>query len=117
MSEATMKRLNLGFRFVLEMLVLVALFLFGLGLSDEPLIAVPLALMLPALVMIVWGLFVAPKASRRLEDPVRLVVELLIWFVGVLAFGFAVGWILAILFGMAVFINLGLMFYWGQRGA
>ena len=112
-----MKQLNLVFRFVLEMLVLVALFLFGLGLSGEAFIAVPLALMLPAAVMVVWGLFVAPRASRRLKDPVRLGVELVIWFVGVLAFAFVVGLFVAILFGLAVLINLALMFYWGQRGA
>ncbi len=117
MDEGSMKGLNLAFRFVLEMLVLVALFLFGLSLSDETLVATVPALGLPLIVMIVWGLFVAPKANRRLEDPTRLAVELVIWFVGVLAFSFAVSWILGILFGLAVLISLALMFYWGQRGA
>ena len=117
MNESSMKRLNLVFRFVLEMFVLVALFLFGLGLSDELVISLVPALILPVIVMTVWGLFVAPKANRRLDDPARLGVELVIWFAGVLAFGFAVSWILGILFGLAVLISLALMFYWGQRGA
>jgi hypothetical protein len=112
-----MRRLNLGFRFILEMLALVALFLFGLSLSDDLPVQLVLAICLPLLAMTVWGLFVAPKASRRLDDPARLAVELVVWFAGVLAFGFAVSWILAILFGLAVFISLVLMFYWGQRGA
>ena len=116
MHEQTMKGLNLGFRFVLEMLVLVALFLFGWSLSDSLPVQLVLGLGLPAIVIVVWGLFVAPKASRRLADPVRLAVELVIWFAGVLAFGFAVSWLLALLFGMAVFVSLVLMFYWGQRG-
>ena len=46
----------------------------------------------------------------------RLGVELGVWFVGVLAFGFAVGWIVAILFGLAVLTSLALMFLLGQRG-
>ncbi len=116
MSEQTMKNLNMAFRFILEMLVLLALFLLGWSRTDSLPVQLFLALAMPAAVMIVWGLFVAPKASRRLDDPARLALELVIWAVGVLAFGFAVSWILAILFGLAVFISLGLMFYWGQRG-
>ncbi len=117
MNERSMKNLNLAFRFILEMLVLLALFLLGMSLSDSLAIQLILALGMPLAVMVVWGLLVAPKASRRLDDPLRLVVELVIWFAGALAFGFAVSWILAILFGLAVMISLGLMFFWGQRGA
>lgn len=116
MDEYTLKRLNAAFRFVLEMLALVALFLLGLGLSDSFIIQLTLAVALPLLAMIVWGAFVAPKATRRLEDPARLVVESGVWLAGALAFGLAVSWIVAILFALAVIISLTLMFYWGQRG-
>ena len=116
MDEKSMKSLNLAFRFVLELLALVALFLFGWSLSDSLWVQLILGLGLPAIVMVVWGLFVAPKASRRLDDPARLAVEAVIWFAGMLAFGFVVSWILAVLFGLAVLISLALMFYWGQRG-
>jgi hypothetical protein len=111
-----MKNLNLAFRFVLELVVLVAVFLFGLWLADDTLVGVVVGLGLAIAVMTVWGLFVAPRATRRLPDPTRLAVELVIWFIGVLALGFAVSWWLAIMFGMAVFISLALMFFWGQRG-
>ena len=110
-----MRKVNLALRFILEMLVLVAMFLFGMSLSDSLPLQLFVGVGLLLLVMGVWGLFVAPKASRRLPDPNRLAVELVIWFAGVLAFGFAVSWILAILFGLAVLISLGLMFHWGQR--
>ena len=116
MNEHTLKRLNLAFRFILEMLVLVALFLFGWTRSESLPIQLFLALAMPAAVMVAWGLFVAPKASRRLDDPARLALELVIWFLGALAFGLTVSPILAILFGLAVLISLALMFYWGQRG-
>lgn len=111
-----MRNLNLGFRFILEMMVLVALFLWGLWMSDDFLIGVVIGIVAIVVVMAVWGLFVAPKASRRLPDPARLAVELAIFFVGVLALGIAVSWILAIMFGLAVMISVALMFYWGQRG-
>jgi hypothetical protein len=115
-TEATMRKLNAGFRFILEMLVLLALFLFGLGASDNLLFSLPVAILLVGIVVAIWGLFVAPKAPNRLEDPARLAVELGVWFVGVLAFGFVVGWVAAILLGLAVFTSVALMFVLGQRG-
>jgi hypothetical protein len=116
MNDATMRNLNLAFRFALELLVLLALLLFGLGASDDLLIALPVAIVLVAIVMVIWGLFVSPKASHRLPDPSRLGLELAIFFIGVLAFGLAVGWVVAILFGLAVLTSLTLMFMLGQRG-
>lgn len=116
MSERSMRNLNLAFRFVLEMVVLVALFLWGFSMSGDLPVQLVLAIGSIAIVMTVWGLFVAPKASRRLPDPARLAVESVVFFVGVLALGLAVSWWLAILFGLAVLISLVLMFSWGQRG-
>jgi len=115
-DDRTMRSLNLAFRFVLELLVLVALFLFGLGASSDLLIALPVAIGLVLIVMAIWGLFVAPRASHRLPDPTRLGVELTIFFIGVLAFGLAVSWIVAVLFGLAVLVSLALLFMLGQRG-
>lgn len=116
MNERSAQSLNLAFRFILEMLVLVALFLWGLSMSDSLPTQLVLGLGAPAMVMAVWGLFVAPRASRRLPDPSRLLVEGVIFLLGVLAYGWAVSPIVAILFGLAVALNLGLMFLWGQRG-
>lgn len=116
MNDRSMRGINLAFRFVLEILALVALFLFGMSLTDSLPIGLVLGVGLVAFVMVVWGAYVAPKATRRLADPVRLAVELVIFFGAVLAFGFAVSWLLAILYGLAVIISLALMFNWGQRG-
>ncbi len=116
MNEGSMRSLNLAFRFILEMLVLLALFLWGMSMSDSLPIQLLLGLVAPAVVMVVWGLFVAPKASRRLVDPGRLVVESIIFTLAALAFGLAVSWIVALMFGAAVLISLALMLYFGQRG-
>ncbi len=94
----------------------MALFLWGMSLSDSLPLQLLVGLGAPALVMTVWGMFVAPKAARRLSDPRRLAVELVVWFVGAAAFGLAVSWIVAIMFVAAVLISLALMFTWGQRG-
>jgi hypothetical protein len=115
MDERSMRKINLGFRFVLEMVALVALFLFGVSLSNQLLIQILLGLGVPLLAVTVWGLFVAPKAKRRLPDPARLVVELAVFGAGVLAFVMTGSFFLGMLLGTAVVINVALMFYWDQR--
>jgi hypothetical protein len=65
--------------------------------------------------MFVWGLFVAPRAKRRLPDPARLMVELAVFGAGVLAYVFSGNFFVGILLGTAAVISLALMFYWDQR--
>jgi Protein of unknown function (DUF2568) len=117
MNSGSMRTLNLVFRFVLELVVLVALFLWGVRVSDQPIVQVVLALGMPAVVIIVWGLFVAPRASKRLPDPQRLAVEIVVFGSGVLAFLAAGQPLLAIFLAAAAAISLFLMFDWGQRGS
>lgn len=116
MTEATMRSLNAAFRFVLEMLLLVAVLLFGLGASGRLIIALPVAAALVAVIIAIWGLFVAPKATYRLDDPARLGVELGVWLVGAIAIVFVANWVVAVLFALAVIVSLVLMFALGQRG-
>jgi len=111
-----MRRLNLVFRFLLEIVVLVALFLWGISVSDQLILQALFGLGAPAVVVAVWALFVAPKASRRLPDPQRLAVEVVVFGAGVLAFLAAGHLPLAILLAVAAGLNLWLMFDWGQRG-
>jgi len=116
MNERSIRSLNLVFRFILELVVLVALFLWGISVSGELVVQIVLGVGAPAMTMIVWGLFVAPKASRRLPDPQRLAVEIVVFGAGVLAFLSRGDWMLGVLFGAAAAISLFLMFEWGQRG-
>ena len=111
-----MRDLNLAFRFILELLVLVALAVWGLSVSNELLIQLALGIAAPAVVIVVWATFVAPRAERRLEDPARLVLEVVIFGSAVLAL-MAAGHVLpGVLLGLASAISLVLMLVWGQRG-
>ena len=116
MNERTMMSLNLALRFILEMVVLVALFVWGISVSDELILQVLFGVGFPLVAVIVWGLFVAPKASRRLPDPARLGVEIGVFGMGVLAFILAGYLLLGLLLAAASALSLFLMFYWGQRG-
>ena len=111
-----MQSLNLVFRFTLEIVVLVALFLWGTSVSGELIVQVVLGLGAPAVVIVVWGLFVAPRASRRLPDPQRLAIEIVVFGTAVLAFLAIEEPILAVLLAAAAALSLFLMWSWGQRG-
>jgi hypothetical protein len=116
MTEPRMRDINLAFRFILEMVVLLGLFLFGISRSDRLIVQIVLGVGLPLIAVTVWGLLVAPKARRRLPDPQRLAVELGVFGSGVLAFVLSGNLILGVLLGLAALISLALMFLWGQRG-
>ena len=65
-----MRQLLEGVRFVLEVVALVAAAVVGAGVGW------PAAILGPLVLAAVWGRFVAPKSKSRLDDPLRLAVEL-----------------------------------------
>ena len=106
-----MKPLNLGLRFVLELCMLVALGIWGFSENIVLGIAAPLA------AAVVWGLWIAPKATRRLRDPVRLALELLLFGAAGVALAAADHPLAAAVFLGAVALNEVLLLAWGQRGS
>jgi hypothetical protein len=64
------------------------------------------------LVATAWGLWVAPKATRRLPDPRRYALEVLLFAVGALAAWSAWGGLVA---GVGLVVSLGAA--WGARTA
>ena len=111
-----MRNLNLAFRFILELVVLAALLLWGLGASEQLLVQLILGLGVPAIVIAVWGAFVSPRAPRRLEDPGRFALEVVVFGAGALAFVASGQVVLGVLLAVAAAISLALMFAWDQRG-
>jgi Protein of unknown function (DUF2568) len=104
-----LKPLNLGLRFVLELCMLVALGIWGFSENVVLGVAAPLA------AAVIWGLWVAPKAKRRLRDPARLVVELLLFGAAGVALAAADRPLAAAVFLAAVVLSEGLMLAWRQR--
>ena len=104
-----MKPLNLGLRFVLELCMLVAFGIWGFSENIVLGVAAPLA------AAIVWGLWIAPKATRRLRDPARLAVELLLFGAAGVALLAANHQLAAAVFLAAVALSEVLMLVWGQR--
>jgi hypothetical protein len=104
-----LKPLNLGLRFVLELCMLVALGIWGFSENFVLGVAAPLA------AAVVWGLWIAPKAIRRLNDPIRLAVELLLFGAAGAALAAAGHAVAAVVFLALVALSEVLMLAWRQR--
>lgn len=76
-----MKAANLALRFALELCAFAALGYWGSQATSSNLWRTVLAIATPAAAIVVWGLFVAPKARVKVSEPVRWAIELVV-FVG-----------------------------------
>lgn len=110
------KSLNLGLRFLLELSALAALGYWGWQLGNAGFTRVLLAAVTPLLAAGLWGRYVAPKASHRLEDPIRTGVEVIFFGGATAALASSRATTIAAIFGIAAAVSLTLMFAFGQRG-
>ena len=111
-----MKSLNLAVRFLLELAALAALAYWGWQTGTVIATQILLAVITPILAALLWGRFIAPKAPRRLEDPVRAVIEVAFFGGATAALATAGAITIAAVFGIGAALSLILMFAFGQRG-
>jgi hypothetical protein len=62
-------------RFLTELALLGGLALAGTQLGRGVVLAIVDAVLLPVVAAAIWGLFIAPRAGRRLPEPARFLVE------------------------------------------
>lgn len=79
-----MRNANLALRFLLELCAFAALGYWGSQATSSGLWCAVLAIVTPGAAIVVWGLFVAPKAKAKVAEPVRWAIELVV-FVGAAA--------------------------------
>jgi Protein of unknown function (DUF2568) len=78
------KPLNLALKFLLELAALAAVGLWGASAAGG-LAAVALAVGLPVILAVLWGMFAAPRARRRLPLALRAPFELGVFALAALA--------------------------------
>jgi Protein of unknown function (DUF2568) len=110
-----MRAANDGLRFLLELSALAAVAYWSWS-EHGGVWRWLLVMAAPLAVALLWGNTIAPKAKRRVGDPWRLVVELLVFGSAVVALLDADQPVLAIVLGTAVAVHLALTFALGQRG-
>jgi hypothetical protein len=91
---SALRSVNLAARLLCELALLVALAVWGFHTDAGAAAKVALGLGAPLAAAVIWGLWVAPASRRRLADPARLVVEVLLFAAGVAALA-AAGYVLA----------------------
>lgn len=108
-----LKPVNLAVKFLLELAAFAALAYWG-ATTGPGVWAVLLAVAAPLAAVIVWGLFAAPRARRRLPRPARAPLELAVFRLavpGLAAVGLAAAGAvtLAVIFGVVVIVNAVLL--------
>lgn len=111
-----MKTANLALKFLLELAAIGAFAYWGAMTGSGPL-AILLAIAAPMAVIIVWGLFLAPRAKRKLPLPARIPAELIVFGLAAASLAAVGSPIAAGVFGIVVIANtalLGVFHQWDQ---
>ncbi|MFD0698863.1 YrdB family protein [Paenibacillus sp. GCM10027628] len=109
-----MKMANLGLRFVLELCMLAALGYWGFHVGKGMIVKSALGIGAPLIAAVLWGMFVAPKASIAIAEPYRLLIELVIFASATAALYVSGRQSLAVTFALVYLINRALIFIWNQ---
>ena len=104
---------NLALRFLLELCLLAAVSYWGSQSGSNAVVDVVLAIAAPVAVGVVWGVFLAPKASRRLPLPGRWLLELAVLGLAVAALAAAGSPLLGAILAAAALLNALLLHIWG----
>lgn len=110
------KTANLAVKFVLE-LVAIGTFAYWGAMAGSGALAILLAIAAPTAAIIVWGLFLAPRAKRRLPLPARIPAELVVFGLAAASLAAVGSSIAAIVFGIVVIANavlLSVFHQWDQ---
>ncbi len=111
---AALAGVNLAARFACEMAALAALAVWGAQVGDDPAVKVLLGLTAPLLLAAVWAMWVAPRASRRLPDPARAGVEVVVFGAAVAGLLDAGHPVFAVVLGVAAAVTGALVRVWPE---
>ena len=109
-----LKNANLALSFLLELGALVAFGYWGFQTGAGLPLQLLQGLGAPALMVLVWGVFLAPTSARRLPDPARRGLALLIFGLAALSLVAAHQGTLAGVFGVLAVLNAALAAWWHQ---
>jgi hypothetical protein len=65
--------------FLCELAMLVVLAIGGWGVGSGGLMSIAFAIFYPSLAILIWSIWMAPTAPRRLDDPWRLVAQIVVF--------------------------------------
>lgn len=104
---------NLALRFFLELGAFAAAAYWGYE-AGSGFTRWLLAIVAPAVLIAVWGLFVAPKAGIRVARPLQFAIELSVWAAATAALYAAGAETLAVTFGIVAVVSGALNYIWRE---
>lgn len=108
------KMANLALAFFLELAALVAFAYWGFSSGDGGLPSWLLGVGALVLAAVLWGIFAAPRSSRRLRGAAYLIFKIAFFALATLALFAANQSIVAIGLAVLTAINIGLGYLWQQ---
>ncbi len=105
---------NLALRFFLELCVFAALAFWGFHVGANPPAKITLALGMFLLVIVVWGVFLSPRARVPLPTAPWVLLQVLIFAAAVAALAAADRPRLALVLACLLLINSALLVLWRQ---
>ncbi len=109
-----LKAANLALTFFLELCMVVAYGYWGFTTGGDLLTRILLGIGVPAVVIVVWGIFMAPTSSRRLRGLAHWVLEIMLYAGSMVALFIAGRPDLALIFAVIYAINVILRLIWKQ---
>ncbi len=94
--------------------MLFALAISGYNLSSNAFAKWSMALILPSIAATIWGIWIAPKSGNVLDQPFRLVVEMILFTTTVVLLYTAGYKEFGLIFGAVVIFNELLIIAWKQ---
>jgi hypothetical protein len=110
---AALRTSNLGLKFGVELAAIASLGYWGASV-DGSVLSVVMMVLAPAAMIVLWGRFAAPRASRRLSPKARIPFELTILLLAAVALLAAGEAALAVALTVAVLVNALLLSAFGQ---
>ena len=96
--------------FLLEIAMLVSFMYWGFHLDASLFVKILFGVGAPILVAVIWGTFIAPKASIPVSVPIRILLQIILFSSAAMALYFSEKGTLAIIFGTVVLIEMILMY-------
>jgi hypothetical protein len=108
------RAINLAVRLALELGAVAALAYWGFETGGSTAASIALAIAAPAIMIVAWGAFVAPKSKYSLPKTAKWLLGLAILLIAAVALADAGSLTLAVIFGVIATINAALMAVWDQ---
>jgi hypothetical protein len=108
------KAINVAVSFLLELCMLAAFAYWGFTAGDNLLAKIALGIGVPALAIVVWGVLLAPKSTRKIHEPYNFIAKVALIGLSIVALYAAGQPVLAGIFAIVLIINRILLLLWHQ---